>query len=34
VVVVAQNQRTLTVTGTLPSWSHLPGVLAQLDAML
>ena len=34
VVVVAQNQRTLTVTGTLPSWSPLPGVLAQLDALL
>jgi hypothetical protein len=34
VVVVAQNQRTLTVTGSLPSWNHLAAVLTQLDTML
>ncbi len=33
VVVVAQNQRTLNVTGILPGWSHLPAVLAQIDSL-
>lgn len=33
VVIVSQDQRTLTVTGTLPTWSHLPSLLEQLEAM-
>ena len=33
VVIVSQDQRTMTVTGTLPTWSHLPGLLEQLDAL-
>ena len=31
IVVITQHQRTLTMTGSLPGWNHLPAVLAQLD---
>lgn len=31
IVVLSQTSRTLTITGNLPSWNHLPAVLAQLD---
>lgn len=31
IVVLTQNQRILSVSGSLPSWTHLPSVLIQLD---
>ncbi len=34
IVIVTQTQRLFTLTGSLPSWGHLPGVLTQLDTLL
>ncbi|MBA2520210.1 MAG: hypothetical protein H0V24_11125 [Chloroflexia bacterium] len=33
IVVVTQTQRLFTLTGSLPSWQHLPAVLAQLETL-
>ncbi|MDQ3695421.1 MAG: hypothetical protein M3464_17600 [Chloroflexota bacterium] len=33
IVIVTQTQRLFTLTGSLPDWSHLPTVLAQIETL-